>query len=67
MIDHRKHGSLGVRVRRAATRKIPYLGVIGAREMAAGEVALRQRDGRRLGVMLEGDAISVVSDRGERP
>ncbi|GAB2450436.1 threonine--tRNA ligase [Streptosporangium sandarakinum] len=40
-----EHGSLGARVRQA--RLVPYQAVIGAREAAAGHVALRLRDGRR--------------------
>jgi threonyl-tRNA synthetase len=39
-------GSLGARIRPA--RRVPYLAVIGAREAAAGEVALRLRDGSEL-------------------
>jgi threonyl-tRNA synthetase len=39
-------GSLGARIR--AARLVPYLAVIGSREAAAGEVAVRLRDGRRL-------------------
>jgi len=39
------HGSLGARIR--AARLVPYQAVIGAREAAAGQVALRLRDGRR--------------------
>ncbi|MCP2163415.1 threonyl-tRNA synthetase [Goodfellowiella coeruleoviolacea] len=39
-------GSLGARVR--AARLVPYQAVIGAREAAADQVALRLRDGRRL-------------------
>ena len=39
------HGSLGARIR--AARLVPYQVVIGAREAAAGQVALRLRDGRR--------------------
>ena len=38
-------GSLGARIR--AARLVPYQAVIGAREAAAGQVALRLRDGRR--------------------
>lgn len=38
-------GSLGARVR--AHRLVPYQAVIGASEAAAGQVALRLRDGRR--------------------
>lgn len=40
--------SLGARIRRAQHRKIPYLGVIGAREADAGSVAIRSRSGARL-------------------
>ncbi|MBA0052594.1 threonine--tRNA ligase [Streptomyces sp. AJS327] len=42
-----ERGSLGARVRRA--RLVPYQAVIGAREAAAGHLALRLRDGRRVG------------------
>jgi threonyl-tRNA synthetase len=40
--------TLGARVRRARERRIPYVAVIGDREHAAGQVAVRLRDGRRL-------------------
>jgi threonyl-tRNA synthetase len=40
------HGSLGARIR--AARLVPYQAVIGSREAADGQVALRLRDGRRL-------------------
>jgi threonyl-tRNA synthetase len=39
-------GSLGARIR--AGRLVPYQAVIGASEAAAGQVALRLRDGRKL-------------------
>jgi threonyl-tRNA synthetase len=39
-------GTLGARIR--AARLVPYQAVIGGREAAAGQVALRLRDGRRL-------------------
>ncbi|HVV14204.1 threonine--tRNA ligase [Amycolatopsis sp.] len=39
-------GSLGARIR--AARLVPYQLVLGPREAAAGEVALRLRDGRRI-------------------
>jgi hypothetical protein len=40
--------AVGLRVKRAHERRVPYLAVIGAREVDAGQVALRLRDGRRL-------------------
>ena len=42
-------GSLGARIRDAARRRVPYIGVFGAREAADGSVALRLRGGRVLG------------------
>jgi len=52
--------SLGSRIRRAAQRKVPYVAVIGEREAAAGEVALRLRDGRELPPMPAADALGLV-------
>jgi threonyl-tRNA synthetase len=44
-VSRPEHGSLGARIR--AARLVPYQAVVGAREAAAGQVALRLRDGRR--------------------
>ena len=41
-------GSLGARIREAAVRKVPYAAVIGPREAASGQVAVRLRDGWEL-------------------
>ncbi|MFC0004641.1 threonine--tRNA ligase [Micromonospora siamensis] len=57
-VDH--GGSLGARVRDAARRRIPYAGVIGAREAAAGAVALRLRDGRSLPPMPADEALALL-------
>jgi threonyl-tRNA synthetase len=51
-------GSLGARIRDA--RKVPYVAVIGEREAAAGEVALRLRDGRQLAPMAGAAAVELV-------
>jgi threonyl-tRNA synthetase len=45
-LDGPDQGSLSARIR--AARLVPYQAVIGAREAAGGQVALRLRDGRRL-------------------
>lgn len=45
-IAGRERGSLGARIR--AARLVPYQVVIGAKEAAHDQVALRLRDGRRL-------------------
>lgn len=51
-------GSLGARIREA--RLVPYQAVIGAREAAGGHVALRLRDGRRLGPQPAGGLLTRV-------
>ncbi|QLQ39254.1 threonine--tRNA ligase [Micromonospora robiginosa] len=53
-------GSLGARVRDAARRRVPYVGVLGAREVADGSVSLRLRDGRGLDPMPRADALRLV-------
>jgi threonyl-tRNA synthetase len=55
-------GSVGARVREAAGRKIPYVAVVGPREQAAGSVALRLRDGRRLAALPSGEAVALISE-----
>jgi len=54
--------SLGARIRRAAQRKVPYVAVIGEREEARGEVALRLRDGRELPPRPAADAIRMIQE-----
>ncbi|MGC5011082.1 threonine--tRNA ligase [Streptosporangium sp. DT93] len=54
-----ERGSLGARVRQA--RLVPYQVVIGAREAASGDVALRLRDGRRLDPLPAADVLARVT------
>jgi threonyl-tRNA synthetase len=44
-IAYAEEGSLGARIRE--NRRVPYQAVIGAREAAAGQIALRERDGKQ--------------------
>jgi len=53
-----EHGTLGARIRGA--RLVPYQAVVGPREAAGGQVALRLRDGRRLAAMPAGEALSRI-------
>jgi threonyl-tRNA synthetase len=53
-------GSLAARIR--AHRLVPYQAVIGGSEAAAGEVALRLRDGRRLAPMAAAEALSRITE-----
>ncbi|WP_374285981.1 threonine--tRNA ligase [Streptomyces sp. UNOB3_S3] len=54
-----EEGTLGARIR--AARLVPYQAVIGAMEVAAGEVAVRLRDGRRLAPLPVGEAVAGVA------
>jgi threonyl-tRNA synthetase len=57
-------GSVGRRIVEATRRKIPYVAVIGDRELSSGEVSLRLRDGRPMPAVAMDQAISaVVRDR----
>ncbi|HEV7707720.1 MAG TPA: threonine--tRNA ligase [Asanoa sp.] len=53
-------GSLGARIREAAGLRVPYVAVIGEREAAAGEVALRLRGGRELPPMPVTEALGLI-------
>ncbi|MBN1381926.1 MAG: threonine--tRNA ligase [Deltaproteobacteria bacterium] len=46
-----RNEKLGYKIREAQMQKIPYMLVIGEKEMEAGQVAPRQRDGKNLGMM----------------
>jgi threonyl-tRNA synthetase len=54
-------GSLGARIRQAALRRIPYAGIIGDREAAAGQVALRLRDGREIPAQSIPEALTRIA------
>jgi threonyl-tRNA synthetase len=56
-----ERGSLGARIREA--RLVPYQAVIGGREAAAGAVAIRLRDGRRLEPMSVAEAGKRIGER----
>ncbi|SER36557.1 threonine--tRNA ligase [Streptomyces qinglanensis] len=59
-----EHGSLGARVREA--RRVPYQVVLGSREAAAGRIAVRLRDGRRLDPLPESDVVARIGALVER-
>ena len=58
---------IGSKIRLAATEKVPYMLVVGAKEAEAGTVSLRSRTGGDLGVMPAGEATAkLVAERDER-
>ncbi|MFL6111481.1 MAG: threonine--tRNA ligase [Catenulispora sp.] len=60
-VEYPERGSLGARIREA--RLVPYQAVIGGREAAAGQVALRLRDGRKLEAMAVAEAGKRIAER----
>jgi threonyl-tRNA synthetase len=57
-----REGSVGARVRAAATRRVPYVAVIGAREAADGSVSLRLRGGDQRGRMSAERVINLIEE-----
>ncbi|MEU4194152.1 threonine--tRNA ligase [Kribbella sp. NPDC026611] len=60
-IAHADEGSLGARIRE--NRWAPYQAVIGAREAAAGELAIRERDGNRHDPAPIGAVLDEIAER----
>ncbi|MBW8805481.1 MAG: threonine--tRNA ligase [Catenulisporales bacterium] len=56
-----ERGSLGARIREV--RLVPYQAVIGGREAAAGQVAVRLRDGRKVEAMAVAEAGKRIAER----
>jgi threonyl-tRNA synthetase len=54
---------LGYKIREAQLQKVPYMLVIGEREMAEDAVSPRQRDGSNLGSMSVTDFINIIQER----
>ncbi|WP_272956510.1 threonine--tRNA ligase [Kribbella solani] len=57
-VAHADEGSLGARIRE--NRLAPYQAVIGAREDAAGELAVRERDGSRWAAAAIGSVLDQI-------
>ncbi|OPY87641.1 MAG: Threonine--tRNA ligase 2 [Smithella sp. PtaU1.Bin162] len=54
---------LGYKIRQAQMQKIPYMLVIGDKEMAAGTVAPRTRDGQNLGSLKVDEFVALVQEK----
>ncbi len=58
-----RNEKLGYKIREAQTQKIPYMLVIGDKELASGEVAVRQRGGDNLGTLPVSSFIELVKEK----
>jgi len=61
VVTRPESGSLGARIH--ASRLAPYQAVVGAREAAAGEAALRLRDGRQWPALPAGEVLARIGER----
>ena len=53
---------MNLKIRNAQMMKVPYMLVVGDREMEAGAVAVRQRDGEDLGAMPVADFVELLGE-----
>ncbi len=57
---------LGYKIRQAQMQKIPYMLVIGDKEVEAGAVAPRARDGKNMGALPVDEFIALIKDACEK-
>jgi threonyl-tRNA synthetase len=57
-----RNEKLGYKIREAQLQKIPYMLIIGDREMEAGGVSPRRRDGKDLKLMEVSEFIQIVME-----
>ena len=58
-----RNEKLGYKIREGQMQKIPYMLVIGDREVESRTISPRQRDGENLGSMSVGDFVSLVKEK----
>jgi len=58
-----RNEKLGYKIREAQMMKIPYMLVVGDREMESGRISPRQRDGKNLGTIGVGNFIDLIRER----
>jgi threonyl-tRNA synthetase len=61
-----KNEKLGYKIREAQLQKIPYMLVIGDKEVASGTISPRQRDGKNLGAMTVEAFIDLIREKSSR-
>jgi threonyl-tRNA synthetase len=54
---------IGFKIREAAMEKVPYILVVGEKEVEQNAVAVRERGGKDLGVMPLHELISILQEK----
>jgi threonyl-tRNA synthetase len=58
-----RNEKLGFKIREGQVQKVPYMLVIGDREMESGTVAPRQRDGKTLGSLSVDEFAAIIMEK----
>ena len=58
-----RNEKIGLKIREAEKAKIPYMLVVGEREMEAGTVSVRGRSGANLGTLPIAGLIDLIAER----
>ena len=58
-----RNEKLGYKIREAQMMKIPYMLVIGDREVESGQISPRERNGKNLGIVGVGDFIDLIREK----
>jgi len=61
-----RNEKLGYKIREGQMQKVPYMLVIGDREVESGTISPRQRDGKNLGSMSVSDFVSIVNEKRDK-
>lgn len=62
-----RNEKIGYKIREQSLQRIPFLLVVGAKEVASGQVALRSREGQNLGVLTLAQARQYLLDEAQPP
>ena len=58
-----RNEKIGLKIREATMRKIPYILIVGGKEQETGTIAVRTREGKDLGQMSVTDFISMIDQQ----
>ena len=61
-----RNEKLGYKIREGQMQKVPYMLVIGDREVESGTISPRQRDGKNLGSVSVSDFVSIVDEKRDK-
>jgi len=61
-----RNEKLGYKIREAQVQKVPYMLVIGDREVEGAQVSPRQRDGKNLGSLSVAEFIALVNEKSSK-